>query len=78
MKVSYGKGVATHTAPESCGVTRESIVEALTGVGAGWVLSRERAFHRGADAERRRGRPPPAYRYREIRWDRARPETLYT
>lgn len=41
MKESYGEGVATHTEPESCAVSREGSDEALTGVPAGWVLSRE-------------------------------------
>ena len=42
MKKSYGKGVATHTGPESCGATCEGEVEALTGDSAGRVFSRER------------------------------------
>ena len=41
MKVSYVEGVANHNGPESCGVVREDGVEALTGEGTGWVLSRE-------------------------------------
>ncbi len=41
MKESYGEGVANHTGPESCGGTREGSDEALTGVRAGRVLSRE-------------------------------------
>jgi RNA-directed DNA polymerase len=35
------EGVAIHGVPESCGVARKDGVEALTGVHAGWVLSRE-------------------------------------
>jgi RNA-directed DNA polymerase len=31
MKESYGKGVATHTGPESCTVVRKGEGEALTG-----------------------------------------------
>src|SRR5436309_3810901 len=50
MKESYGEGVATHTGPESCGVVCKGGVEALTGVRAGRVLSRERTFLRDADA----------------------------
>ena len=41
MKESYGKGLAAHTGPESCGGVRKGVVEALTGVRAGRVLSRE-------------------------------------
>jgi len=50
MKDSYGEGLATHTGPESCGVARKGGVEALTGVRAGRVFSRERTSLRGADA----------------------------
>ena len=35
------EGVATHDVPESCGAVREDGVEALTGVHASWVSSRE-------------------------------------
>jgi hypothetical protein len=41
MKESYGEGLASHTGPESCAVTCKDQGEALTGVRAGWVLSRE-------------------------------------
>ena len=70
MKESHGKGVATHTGPESCTAVRE----ALTGVPAGRVFSRERLL-RSADAVRRSGRPHPARRYRETRRSSARSET---
>jgi RNA-directed DNA polymerase len=78
MKESYGEGIATHTAPESCGAACKGDVEALTGARAGQVFSRESPFLRGADAVRRSGRPHLAYRYREIRRDPARSETLCT
>ena len=78
MKVSYGKGVATHTGPESCGAARKGGVEALTGVRAGRVLSRESNSLRGADAVGDSGRPHPVHRYREMRRDPARSETLCT
>jgi hypothetical protein len=39
MRVPYGEGPASHTGPESCGDDREAVVEALTGVRAGRVLS---------------------------------------
>ena len=41
MEVSYGEGVATHTGPESCATDREVWGEALPGVRAGRVSSRE-------------------------------------
>jgi RNA-directed DNA polymerase len=78
MKESYGEGVATHTDPESCGAVREDGVEALTGARAGQVLSRERNILRGADAVRRSGRLHSTHRYREMRRDPARSETLCT
>jgi RNA-directed DNA polymerase len=78
MKESYGEGLATHTGPESCGAACEGGVEALTGVRAGRVFSRERTFLRGADAVRRSGRLHSARRYRETRRDPARSETPCT
>jgi len=41
MKESHGEGVAIHSDLESCVVAREGDGEALTGVRAGQVLSRE-------------------------------------
>jgi hypothetical protein len=41
MKEPYGEGVATHTGPELCGGGSNAMAEALTGVRAGRVLSRE-------------------------------------
>lgn len=78
MKESYGEGVATHTGPESCGAACKGDDEALTGVRAGQVFSRERHSLRGADAVRRSGRLHPPHRHREMRWDPARSETLCT
>src|SRR5213593_617586 len=78
MKESYGEGLATHTGPESCGAACKGGVEALTGVRAGRVLSRERHFLRGADAVGESGRPHPACRYRETRRSPARSETPCT
>jgi RNA-directed DNA polymerase len=77
MKESYGEGLATHTGPESCGAACKGGDEALTGVRAGQVFSRESSL-RGADAVRRSGRPHPAHRERERRRDPARSETLCT
>jgi hypothetical protein len=42
MKESYSEGVASHTGPESCALSREAQGEALTGVHAGQPLSREK------------------------------------
>jgi hypothetical protein len=78
MKESYGEGLATHTGPESCGATRECGVEALTGVRAGRVFSRESTILRGADAVRRGGRLHSEHRYGEVQWDPARSETPST
>ena len=78
MKESYAEGLATHGGPESCGVSREGNVEALTGVRAGRVLSRERWSLRDADAVGRSGRQRRTHRYREMRPGPARSETPCT
>jgi hypothetical protein len=79
MKELYGEGLATHTGPESCAGVREAVGEALTGVRAGRVLSREIFGQlRGADAVERSGRPHRARRYRETLPDPARSETPST
>jgi hypothetical protein len=75
MKESYVEGLAAHGGPESCVVAREGRGEALTGVRAGRVLSRERSSLRGADAVEVRGRPHLGHRYREMSGDPARSET---
>jgi len=41
MKESYDEGIASHIGPESCAFGRKSRGEALTGVRAGRVWSRE-------------------------------------
>ena len=85
MKESYVEGLAAHSGPESCVVARKGRGEALTGVRAGRVLSRE--IHgplckwwvlRGADAVEESGRRHLAGRYREARRDPARSETPST
>lgn len=78
MKELYGERLATHIGPESCGVVRKNSVEALTGVRAGRVLSRESNFLRGADAVGESGRPHPAHRYRKMLRDPARSQTPCT
>ena len=75
MKESYVEGLAAHSGPESCVVAREGRGEALIGVRAGWVLSRERNSLRGADAVGEGGGPHSAHRYREMRRGPARSET---
>ena len=75
MKESYGEGVASHTGPESCAGVREGEREALTGEGAGRVLSRERTSLWDADAVEEGGRPHPGRRYRETPRSPARSET---
>ena len=84
MKVSYSEGIAVHTVSESCilGV-RKGAGEALTGVRAGQVLSREiepppwkRWPLRGADAVEGSGRQNWGRRNRETPLDLARSKTL--
>ena len=78
MKESYVEGLATHDGPESGGGAREGVAEALTGVRAGRVFSRERTFLRDADAVGESGRPHLAHRYREVLQGPARSETPCT
>lgn len=75
MKKSYVEGLAAHSGPESCITARKVRDEALTGVRAGRVFSREIIFLRGADAVKGGGRPDPVHRYREMRRGPARSET---
>jgi len=75
MRESYVKGLANHNDPESCGGARKSDGEALTGEGAGRVLSRERYRTRDADAVRTSGRPQPSAREGEGWWYPARSKT---
>jgi RNA-directed DNA polymerase len=78
MKESYAEGLATHGGPESCGVSCKGFVEALTGVRAGRVFSRERSKLRDADAVRIAEGITVAHRYREMRPGLARSETPCT
>jgi hypothetical protein len=50
VQVRCGEGLAIHTDPESCAVTREGLCEALTGGRIGGVLSGVSYVVRGADA----------------------------
>ena len=74
MKEPHVKGLATHDGPESCEASRKGSGEALTGVGAGRVFSRESGFLRDADAVGVSGRQHLAHRYREMRSGPARSE----
>src|SRR2546428_12908531 len=78
MKESYGEGLATHTGPESCGAACKGGTEALTGVRAGRVLSRESNSLRDADAVGESGRPHLEHRYCEVPQSPARSETPCT
>ena len=65
MKESYVEDLASHDGPESCVGIREGVGEALTGVQAGRVLSREKFIIRGADAVEKGGRQHGVARYGE-------------
>jgi RNA-directed DNA polymerase len=78
MKESYVEGLATHDGPESCGAFREESAEALTGVRAGRVLSRESNLLQDADAVGNGGRLHRMHRYREMCLGPARSETPCT
>jgi hypothetical protein len=81
MEDSYGEGLANHAGSESCVGVREGAGEALTGVRAGWVLSREihappqGGLLRGADAVEFGGRQDLQRRQGERLQDPARSET---
>jgi len=65
MKEPHGEGLASHTDPESCVVSREAGHEALTGAHAGGVLSREIPGNQDADPVYSAGRQHWWVRYRE-------------
>jgi len=77
MKESYVEGLATHDGPEPCGAFRKESAEALKGVRAGRVFSRERNLLRD-DAVRRSGRQYRMHRYREMQPSPAWSETPCT
>jgi len=83
MKDSYSEGLATRADSESCIFVRKGASEALTGVRAGQVWSREieppsrqRWPLWGADAVELSGRQDWRRRKREMPLDHARSETL--
>jgi hypothetical protein len=63
VQVSDSEGLANHTGPESCASVGNGVREALTGEGAGRVLSPEIGLFLGADALRTRGRQQWGHRY---------------
>jgi len=65
MKEPYGEGLASHTDPESCVVSREAGREALTRAHVDGVLSREMTGNQDADAVYSAGRQHRRARYRE-------------
>ncbi len=65
MKEPYREDVASHSDPESCAGCREASREALTGAGAGRVLTREITSNGGADAVLVVGRQDLRVRYRK-------------
>ena len=65
MQVSDIEVLTRHDGPESCGGARESVVEALTGERAGWVLSREKERSSGADPVGEWGRRQYCWRFGE-------------
>jgi hypothetical protein len=75
MKESYVEELATHSGPESCGVSRKGSIEALTGVRASRVSSRERSKVRDADAVGIAEGTTATHRQREMRPGPARSQT---
>jgi len=85
MKTSYFEGLASYGGPESCLSTGNGGREALTGVRAGQVLSRETHAPRrkvrvvwGVEAVEISRRRHQCARFGEIAWDPKRSETLRT
>lgn len=80
MQESYSEGLAIRTGPESCRHFRKDVPEALTGVHAGWVLSRVSSYLmvRSADAVEYVGRQHWRCRSREACSGSARSETPCT
>ena len=75
MKEPYGEGLASHTGLESCAHSCKAGREALTGVHAGGVLSREIFINQSADDVHRDGRQHRWMRNCEHPLDSARSKT---
>ncbi len=67
MQVLYDEDIVSHDGPESCADAREGGGEALTGVHAGRVSSREMLMVQGADAVETGGRQHGTGRHGEHR-----------
>ena len=76
MKVPYGEGLASSTGPKLCAVVCKGGSEALAGVRAGRVLSREIRRIWGVDALHTSGRQHHSVRYRKCWMDPTRSQTL--
>lgn len=70
------KRLAIDREPESCGHDRKVMLEALTGLAVGQVLSSESVTNSGADAMELCGRQHSQIRKGENLWDLAESETL--
>ena len=75
---SHSEGLASHAVPESCLGVRKGVVEALTGAGAGRVLSSVIFIVPGADVVPTGGRQHRVRRNCEMRTGRAESETPRT
>src|SRR5215211_3761110 len=78
MGVLYVEDLAGHDGPESCAAVRKGGGEALTGVHAGRVLSREKLKVQGADAVEIGGRQHGTARHGEHQPNPAWSETSRT
>lgn len=76
MRVPYGEGLASSTGPELCAVDSDGGSEALAGVRAGQVLSREIWRFWSVDALHTSGRQHHSVRYRKCWMDSTRSQTL--
>jgi len=76
MKEPYDEGLANHIGPESCGDSSNAMAEALTGVRAGQVLSREILAHSRVPTEWVSRKAIPAVLLSRDTEDPARSKTL--
>ena len=77
MKESHSESVASHTGPESCGVTRKGDAEALTGESAGQVTESRKTRYSGTPTPLvGGGRQHLVHRYRKGCESPARSKTL--
>ena len=76
MKEPYSEDIASHIGPELCGVVRKGGPEALAGVCAGKVLSREIMLNWSVDVLHTSGRQHRPVRNRECCSDSTRSKAL--